>query len=140
MPVSATQLCANLQRKLSAEAKPCVSRLHFLTSTSASPARISIYTNKRSALASQAKGRVSISRNVVNAPQSSLEVPLEQVTKDRESTYCAKKWCLTTHWMNRNSFEKPRKNLIGYSWPLLIDSLARKRKRIQHRKMLVNLV
>jgi hypothetical protein len=54
-------------------------------------ARISIYTNKRSALASPAKGGVSISRKVENAPQSSLEVPLEQVTKDRKSTYCAKK-------------------------------------------------
>jgi hypothetical protein len=63
----------------------------FLTSTSASPARISIYTNKRSALASPAKGGVSSSRNVENAPQRSLEAPLEQVTKDRESTYCAKK-------------------------------------------------
>ncbi len=61
------------------------------TSTSASPTRISIYTNKRYALASLAKGRVSISRNVENALQSSLEVPLEQVTKDQESTYCAKK-------------------------------------------------
>ncbi len=61
------------------------------TSTSVSPARISIYTNKRSALTSLAKGGVSISRNLDNAPQSSLEVPLEQVTKDRKSTYCAKK-------------------------------------------------
>ena len=54
----------------------------LLTSTSASPTRISIYTNKSSALASPANGRVSISRNGENAPQSSLEVPLEQVTKD----------------------------------------------------------
>jgi hypothetical protein len=62
----------------------------LLTSTSTSPARISIYTNKRSALASPAKGGVSISRNVENALQSSLEVPLEQVTKGCESTYRAK--------------------------------------------------
>ncbi len=38
------------------------------TSTSASPAKISMYTNKRSALASPAKGVVSISRKVENAP------------------------------------------------------------------------
>ncbi len=44
-------------------------------SISASPARISIYTNKRSALAFPEKGGVSTSRNVENAPQSSLEVP-----------------------------------------------------------------
>jgi hypothetical protein len=85
------------------------------TSTSASPARISIYTNKRSALASPTKSGVYIFRNVENAPQSSLEVPLEQVAKDRKSTYCAKKWRLTAHWMNRNSFKKPRKDLVGYS-------------------------
>ncbi len=60
------------------------------TSTFASPARISIYTNKISALASPAKGGVSISRNVENAPQRSLKNPLEQVTKDRKSTFCAK--------------------------------------------------
>ncbi len=70
------------------------------TSAAASPARISIYTNKRSALSSPAKGGVSISRNIENMPQRSLEPPLEQVTKDRESTYCAKKKRLTTHWMN----------------------------------------
>jgi hypothetical protein len=110
------------------------------TSTSASSARISIYTKKRSALASPAKGGVSISRNVENAPQSSLEVPLEQVTKDCESTYCAKKWHLTAHWINRNSFEKLRKNLVGYSWLLMIDSSTRKCMRIQHRKMLMHLV
>ncbi len=40
------------------------------------------------------KGGVSISRNVENAHQSSLEVPLEQVTKDRNNTYCAKKLAL----------------------------------------------
>jgi hypothetical protein len=112
----------------------------LLTSTSASPARISIYTNKRSALASPAKSRVSISRNVENVTESYLEVPLKQVTKDCESTYCAKKMCSTAHWMNRNSLKKPRKNLIGYSWLLLIDSLTRKRKQIQHRKMLVHLI
>jgi hypothetical protein len=61
------------------------------TSTSTSPARISIYTIKRFALASLAKGGVSISRNVENAPQRSLEAPSEQVTKDCKSTYCAKK-------------------------------------------------
>jgi hypothetical protein len=43
------------------------------TSTSASPTKISIYTNKRSALASLEKGGVSISRNKENAPQRSLE-------------------------------------------------------------------
>ncbi len=112
----------------------------LLTSTAVSPARISIFTNKRSALSSPAKGRVSISRNIENTPQRSLEAPLEQVTKDRNSTYCAKKKRLTTHWMNRNSFRKLRKNLVGYSWLLLIDSLMRKCKRIQHRKMLVHLV
>jgi hypothetical protein len=63
----------------------------LLTSTSASPKRISIYTNKRSALVSLAKGGVSISRNIENAPQRSLETPLEQVTKGCKSTYCAKK-------------------------------------------------
>jgi hypothetical protein len=52
------------------------------TSTSTSPAKIGIYTNKRSALASPAKGRVSISRNIENAPQRSLEAPLKQVIKD----------------------------------------------------------
>ncbi len=61
------------------------------TSTSASPARIIIHTNKRSALASPAKGGDSISRNVENAPQRSLEAPLEQVIKDKEITYFAKK-------------------------------------------------
>jgi hypothetical protein len=61
------------------------------TSSSTSPTRISIYTSKRSALLSPAKDGISISRNIENAPQSSLEVPLEQVTKDCESTYCAKK-------------------------------------------------
>ncbi len=65
---------------------------------------------------------------------------MEQVTKDRVSTYCAKKWRSTAHWMNRNSFKKPRKNLVGYSWLLLIDSSTRKCKRIQHRKRLVHLV
>jgi hypothetical protein len=59
----------------------------LLTPTSASPVRISIYTNKRSTLTSPAKGGVSISRNVENAPQTSLEVPLEQVTKDSKGTY-----------------------------------------------------
>ncbi len=61
------------------------------TSTSAFPARISIYTNKRLALTSPAKGGVSISRKVENAPQRSLEAPLEKGTKDCKSTYCAKK-------------------------------------------------
>jgi hypothetical protein len=42
---------------------PCVTAV-LSTSTSASPARISIYTNKRSALASPAKSGVSISRKV----------------------------------------------------------------------------
>jgi hypothetical protein len=42
--------------------------------------------------------------------------------------------------MNRISFEKPRKNLGGYSWLLMIDSLTKKRKQIQQRRMLVLLV
>jgi hypothetical protein len=63
----------------------------LLTSTSASPARISIYTNKRSALASLVKGGVTISRNVEYAPQRSLKAPLKQVIKDRESTNFARK-------------------------------------------------
>jgi hypothetical protein len=61
------------------------------TSTSTSPEKISIYTNKRSALASPPKSGVSCSRNIENALQRSLEAPLKQVTKDHESTYCAKK-------------------------------------------------
>ncbi len=61
------------------------------TFTSASPARISIYTNERSALASLAKGGISISKNIENAPQRSLEAPIEQVIKDGESTYFARK-------------------------------------------------
>ncbi len=34
---------------------------------------------------------VSISRNTENAPQRSLVAPLEQVAKDRESTYFARR-------------------------------------------------
>jgi hypothetical protein len=98
----------------------------LLTSTSAPPARISIYTNKRSALAFAAKGGVSICRNIENAPQRSLEAPLEQVIKDRKSTYFARKWHSTAQWMNRISFGKPRKNLGGYSWLLMIDLLTKK--------------
>jgi hypothetical protein len=62
-----------------------------LTSTSASLARISIYTNMRSALASTAKGGISTYRNFKKAPQGSLEAPLEQLIKDGEITYFARK-------------------------------------------------
>jgi hypothetical protein len=47
----------------------------LLTFTSTSPARISIYTNKRAALASPEKGGVSISRNIENAPQIPWKFP-----------------------------------------------------------------
>ncbi len=48
------------------------------TSISASPARISIYTNKRSALASPTKGGIFISKNIKKASQRSLQAPLSK--------------------------------------------------------------
>jgi hypothetical protein len=83
------------------------------TSTSASPARISIYTNKRSALSSPRKGKISISKNIKNAPQRSLQAPLEQVIKGGESTYVARKMAFDCILDNRISFGKQRKNLGG---------------------------
>jgi hypothetical protein len=60
------------------------------TSTSASPARISIYTNKRFALASPAKGMISIFKNVKKAPQW-LRSPLGASDKgQREHQPCRK--------------------------------------------------
>jgi hypothetical protein len=90
MPISATQLCTNLKRKLSVEAKPRWSPLHFQLLLPP-PLQGSASTPARTALASPEKGRVSISRNLEIAPQSSLGAPMEQVTKDGKSTYCAKK-------------------------------------------------
>jgi hypothetical protein len=108
------------------------------TSASASPARISIYTNKRSALASPAKGKISISKNIKKAPQRSLEASLEQVIKDGESTYLSRKMAFDRSLGIHDLFGKPRKNLGGYSWLLVIDSSTKKQKQILQRQMLVH--
>jgi hypothetical protein len=86
------------------------------TSTSASPAWISIYTHKRSALASPAKGGISISKNIEEAPQRSLEAPLEQVIKDGKSTYVARKMAFDHSLDKQDLLQETEKE----SWRLLM--------------------
>jgi hypothetical protein len=89
--ISNPALCQPTKKAFRRSQALLVTAALFDSTSAPPPARISIDTNKRSALASAEKGGVYISGNVENAPQNSLKVPLEQVTKDRKSTYCAKK-------------------------------------------------
>jgi hypothetical protein len=59
----------------------------ILTSSSASPARISIYTNKRSALASPAKGGVPIPKDVERISRRPLCAPMGEGMKETECAY-----------------------------------------------------
>jgi hypothetical protein len=59
----------------------------LLTSSSASPARISIYTNKRSALASPAKGGVPIPKDVEMISRRPLCAPMGEGMKETERAY-----------------------------------------------------
>ncbi len=59
----------------------------LLTSSSASLARISIYTNKRSALASPAKGGVPIPKDVVTISRRPLCAPMGEGMKETECGY-----------------------------------------------------
>ncbi len=62
----------------------------LLTSSSASPARISIYTNKKSALASPAKaGGVSIHKGAETVSRRPLCAPMGDVMKEAEHGYAA---------------------------------------------------
>jgi hypothetical protein len=61
----------------------------FSTSSFASPARISMYTNKRTALASPAKGGAPIPKDVETMSRKSLGAPMEETRKKTESPYAA---------------------------------------------------
>jgi hypothetical protein len=61
----------------------------FSTSSSASPARISMYTNKRTALSSPAKGRAPVPKDVETVSRKSLGAPMEETRKETESPYTA---------------------------------------------------
>jgi hypothetical protein len=59
----------------------------FSTSSFASPTRISMYTNKRTALASPAIGGAPIPKDVETMSHKSLGAPMEETRKEKESPY-----------------------------------------------------
>jgi hypothetical protein len=86
MPISATLRHPNLQKKIRSTHASLVTAA-FLTSSSASLARISIYTNKRSALASPAKGGVPIPKDRKTISRRPLSVPMGEGMKETELAY-----------------------------------------------------
>ncbi len=90
MPISATLLHTNLQKKSFRSIHASLVTDALLTSSSASPARISIYNNKRSALASPAKGKgVSIPKGAETVSRRPLCAPMGEVMKEAEHGYAA---------------------------------------------------
>jgi hypothetical protein len=87
MPTSATLHHANLQKKSFRSTHASLVNATLSTSSSASPTRISIYTNKRSALTSPAKGGVPIPKYVEMISRRPLCAPMGEGMKETERAY-----------------------------------------------------
>jgi hypothetical protein len=103
----------------------------LLTSSSASPARISIYTNKRSALAFPAKGGgVSIPKGAETVSCKPLCAPMGEVMKEAEHGYAAFNHSLDHQDLLRESDR--------VAWRLLmdpIDQLINKEEKVHAAKV-----
>ncbi len=130
MPISATLLHANLQKKIRSIHASLVTAA-FLVASSASPVRISIYTNKRSALASPAiDGGVSIPKDAETVSRRPLCAPMGKVMKQAEHGYTVFNPSLDHQVLLRES------NRVA--WRLLmdpIDQLINKEEKVHAAKV-----
>ncbi len=115
MPTSATLHHANLQKIFPHSTHASLVTAALSTSSSASPARISIYTNKISALASPAKCGVPIPKDVETISCRPLCAPMGEGMKETECTYVVFDCALDKQDLLRDSKR--------VAWRLLMDPI-----------------